>query len=986
MSRVLRLLTAALTAVPLVTAAVRAQQTGTITGRVVDADDQQPIRDVQVVLVGTTAGARTDATGHYRLANVSAGPHDLRTLRLGYKPITQTVTVPAGGVVEANFTLPKGASILEQVVVTATGAQERRRESGNSVATINVDSVQLVPVQTFSQLVNGRAAGVSVLESGGTTGTGARIRIRGANSLSLSNEPLIILDGVRLNSDVNSLSLDVGGQEASRLNDINPDDIASVEVLRGPAATGLYGTQAANGVVQITTKHGRSGAARWTAFAEAGAVQEHNHYPANFAGWGDGDTDFPTCDLITQSFGACTQDSLASFNPLEVHSPFRTGLRQQYGLSVTGGSERSTYFLSGGYQNEDGVYRTNDLQRVDLRANISTQLRDELQLQVNTSYLSSDLDLPGNDNTFLGYVSNGLAGLPIDGPSQGYDPIGPEVLDKILSRQEIERYTASINSSYRPLSWLSMNGTVGLDIVNRFDAQTFPTGAVDFFGLDIGQRESNRFQTGTYTSNVSAAGAFRLTKDVQSTTTAGYQWQREVLRGTLASGFGLAAGTGGLGGATQQFAVGETTIENILLGGFVQEQLGWKDRLFLSGSVRGDDNSAFGRNLGVVYYPTASVSWVVSEEPFFPQWGFLSSLRLRSSYGQSGLRPGNRDALIFFAPVAARVNGAEVAGVTAGGLGDPNLQPEKVREYEVGFDAQLFDERASLDFTLYDKLSHDALVARRLPASVGQPSNRLENLGSVSNRGIEAALNVRAVDHANLSWDLNTSFSYNRNRLEQLGQGIATVVFGFDGLQRFKEGASLGSYWGVPITHFSDDNGDGIISLANGEIEFGTEEKFLGNSIPTKNAAVGTDITVFKYFRLSTLFDYRGGYKLYNLSESFQCAILQCRGANDATASLQEQAAAIGGAVGVVSPFVENAEFVKWRELSLTIQAPRALAARFGVGGMSLTLAGRNLATFTGYRGVDPEVNAVGQANFTSGDFLTQPQVRHFNARLTLQF
>ncbi|HET7585928.1 MAG TPA: SusC/RagA family TonB-linked outer membrane protein [Gemmatimonadaceae bacterium] len=986
MSRVVRLFAAALLAIPLLAPAARAQQVGTITGRVVDADDQQPLPEVQVLVVGTTIGARTGADGRYRISGVSAGQHTLRTLRLGYASATLRVDVPAGGNVEANFTLQKSVSILEQVVVTATGAEQRRREAGNSVGTINVDSVELAPVQTFSQLINGRVAGLSVLESGGTTGTGARIRIRGANSLSLSNEPLIIVDGARLNSDANSLSIDVGGQEPSRLNDINPDDIENVEVLRGPAATGLYGTQAANGVIQITTKHGRSGRTRWTMYAEGGAVNENNHYPANFGGWGDTDTDFPTCDLITQSFGACTQDSLAVFNPLETHSPFRTGFRQQYGLSLAGGNERTTFFLSGDYENEDGVYRTNDLQRYNLRANVSTQLRDELQIRVNTGYLSSDLDLPGNDNTFFGYVSNGLAGLPIDGESQGYDPIGPDLLDQILERQEIERYTASVNGDYRPLSWLSVNGTVGLDIVNRFDSETFPTGVIQFFGEDIGSRQSNRFQSGTYTSNVSAAGTFELTPDVHTTTTAGFQWQREMLRGTLASGFGLAAGTGGLGGATQQFAVGETTIENILLGGFLQEQVGWKDRLFVTGSVRGDDNSAFGENLGVVYYPTASVSWVLSDEPFFPRWPFLTSFRLRSSYGQSGLRPGNRDALIFFTPIAARVNGQEVAGVTAGGLGDPDLKPEKVREYEVGFDAQMFDNRASVDFTFYDKRSHDALVARRLPASVGQPATRLENLGSVSNRGVETTVSVLALDRPGLSWSVNGSFGYNRNRLDQLGEGIATVVFGFDGLQRFKEGASLGSYWGVPVTHFADDNGDGIISLADDEIQFGDEEKFLGNSIPSTTASVSTDVTFLKYFRVSTLFDYRGGFKLYNSSESFRCAILRCRGANDATASLQEQAAAIAGAVGVVSPFVENAEFWKWRELSLTISAPSSLAARFGVEGLSLTLAGRNLATFTDYGGVDPEVNAVAQDNFSSTDFLSQPQVRRFNARITVQF
>jgi len=283
MKRTLRriLVAAAALTAPLVAAG--AQATGTITGRVTDRATQAGIGDAQVLVVGTTRGARTNDTGQYRLPGVAAGPVRIRVLRLGYEAETRTVDVDANGTATADFALGATATRLDQVVVSATGESEVRRESGNNIATINTDSIPKTVVNGVSDLLSSRAANVIVTQTSGTTGGGSRIRIRGSNSLSLSNEPLIIIDGIRAISDVSGSTIDIGGQNPSRLDDLNPEDIDDIQVIKGPAAAALYGTAAANGVVQITTKRGRSGKTKWTGYADGEPCVRSQRFPPTSA-------------------------------------------------------------------------------------------------------------------------------------------------------------------------------------------------------------------------------------------------------------------------------------------------------------------------------------------------------------------------------------------------------------------------------------------------------------------------------------------------------------------------------------------------------------------------------------------------------------------------------------------------------------------------------------------------------------------------------
>src|SRR5438093_2276194 len=403
----------------------QAQEAGTIAGRVVDASSNAPVPTAQIQVVGSTRGAVTGDDGRFRIAGIAAGEYQLRVLRLGYQGSSRTVTVTAGGTTDVEFTVVPAAVSLEEVVTTATGERERKREIGSAVSTVQPQEHQLASAQNVSQLLTGKIPGVDVAQAGGTIGSASRTRIRGANSLSLTNEPLIVVDGIRFNNNIGnsgttgSTTIGVGGQVPSRFNDINPEDVETYEVLKGPAAAAQYGTAAANGVIQITTKHGHSGRARWTTFAEGGTIRDVTDYPPNYAQVANernANGSRIICSLDSQTRGLCTPnpDSLVVFSPLGSYSPFINGHRGAYGASVAGGSDQITYYLGGNFDREQGVFEISQDQRASGRANLSIQMRDNWNIQIGTSYLAAHTRLPQNDHNVLGIVSSGLLGSAFD--------------------------------------------------------------------------------------------------------------------------------------------------------------------------------------------------------------------------------------------------------------------------------------------------------------------------------------------------------------------------------------------------------------------------------------------------------------------------------------------------------------------------------------------------------------------------------------------
>ena len=1024
-------------------AAAHAQQTGTISGRVTSVGGQ-PLADTRVQVVGTTRGSMTAQDGSYRITLVPAGSHQVRAIRLGYAAQTKPVTVAAAGAAEVNFTLAEAATSLDQVVVTATGETQRRRESGVSVGTIDTSLFNVAAAPSLSNILSSRTPGLTIQQSSGTTGTGSRTRIRGANSINLSNDPLIIVDGIRVNNQSfgnNAFSIGVGGQTINRMDDFNPEDIENIDVIRGPAAAALYGTAAANGVIQITTKKGRAGRTRWQANTEYGTLQETSNFPANYAQVGTSSTGSATlsCTLERQtlvgtaSFCTPKPDSLLSWNPLENASPFTDGWRQQHGLNATGGTEQTTYYLAGEFEREQGIYEVSRLRRITGRSNVRMQLRNDLDATMSLGLIRYNLRLPYNDNDVRGPIGTGLLGKAFDcAPTTatftrvsycGNDSLGrgylngnipPQQFFNINNNQQNDRLTASLQGNWTPLSWLRGTGQIGADLLNRLDEQLIPPNKVFLSQTFIeGSAYKERGRLPTYNLGGSMTATYDIPQSLgfdgwAGSSTLGSQYVREEIHRSGAQGFVLTPGTLSLNGTSARFAVFETNQEVVTIGFYGQQQFTFRDRLFLTGSLRTDRNSSFGTNFSWVAYPAANLSWVVSEEGFFPKTDFIDQLRLRTGWGTSGQRPIFRDAATFFNPQSFRQSGNEVTAISVGGTGNPDLKPEKTTELEGGFEGSFLRNRLTLELTGYQKRTNDAIIARVLPPSLGLGNTQLQNIGKVENKGVEALATVNMLRMDNVEWSTTVTLSSNRNKLLQGGKGFTPVNLGFNSTQQIRVGYPLGGYFKRKILSYNDYDGNGYLTRINCPTYGGTANpqlvggprcevvlsdsvEYLGSPLPTREATFNTGLTLMKNVRVTSLFDYRGGYRIFNSNGEFRCAsFTNCRALYDKTVPLNEQSRTMARLMGTEAGFIEDASFVKWRELAITLSAPRDWAQRAKVEGISLTFAGRNLATWTDYTGVDPEVNSNASATlvntFAVSDFLAQPPVRYFITRLSLNF
>ncbi|MFW6010653.1 MAG: carboxypeptidase-like regulatory domain-containing protein, partial [Gemmatimonadota bacterium] len=471
-------------------------QEGAIAGQVIDAQSAQPVAGAQVTIPGTEIGILTDSDGNYRLTGVPTGPVEVRVRLIGYSPASQTVTVEAGETATANFELALSAVELEELTVDVlTGRERRRLELGTNVGEIDVEEVNQGAITNFSDLLAGRSEGVTMQDVSGDIGSSQRIRIRGASSLSLSNDPLVVVDGVRY-SAANLNAVLTGGQQPSRLNDLNPEDIQSIEVVKGPAASALYGAVGANGVLIVTTKRGSSvGAADWRFYAQGGVLEQDTDFPLNYeavqlAEGGDSGAPFFTedgfngedwipCSNIQAAEGDCTQEEFLSFNTLEDPrtSPFQTGDDQTYGMNVSGGSQEATYFISGELEKQDGVVKFdyNYEDRVSGRANLDAALRENLDVSLSVGYLDSEVGFVNNDNSIFSVLINGLCGTAGFVPGEHPENGGPnpqnycffrnlqDLGEASLSTQETDRFTTSLNSNWRATDWLTAQGTFGLD-------------------------------------------------------------------------------------------------------------------------------------------------------------------------------------------------------------------------------------------------------------------------------------------------------------------------------------------------------------------------------------------------------------------------------------------------------------------------------------------------------------------------------------------
>jgi TonB-linked SusC/RagA family outer membrane protein len=1033
--------------------AALAAQSGTVTGQVIDQTTQRPVQDVQVLVVGTQRGTQTDVQGRYTIGGVPAGTHDIRARRVGYAPRTVTVAVQTGQAATVNFSLAPSVAQLQEVVVNAvTGQAQRREEIGVNSGNVDVANMNKGPITKMADVLQGRVAGVTLANSAGAAGASQRIRIRGSNSLSLSNEPLIYVDGVLVSNDKGGIFL--GGQDYSRLNDINYEEVENIEILKGPAASAIYGSAAANGVILITSKKGRAGPPRWGAYVEGGWSKDIAPYPLNWAALTVFDASKPYYDIpsggilntrsvfgdatrpyeICPNFRAgiptgttllgqtrCSQDAVLSFDQFRDSrtTPFETGARNKYGLNVSGGGDVLTYFVSGDKEIEQGVLRPNDIARTSLRANMNARLGSDASVSINTAYIASGTKRISNDNSIFSPLINALLGpaqyIPgmesdtVNIPSQrlgsyfGYNTADQR---KVNADQGVDRFIVGANGNYTPYPWLRLNANAGLDLFNRTDAQTInPADRLPLAqSYILGNHYAFRGNNHQWTTNASATGTFSLANVVTNTTLGG-SFQRVLFEGHDCYGIGIPAGTESCSATTSQFAISETHTDERTLGLFAREELAFGDRLFVAASLRADNNSGLSRQIsGLSYYPSLNASWIISREPFFPRLSYLNQLRLRGAIGQAGQRPGFGAGETFYAPRVTQVAGQEIPALILLNTGNPSLKVERTTEIEGGFDAGLLDDRATIEYTVFSRRSKDALVARQLAPSSGLTGSVFQNLGSVRNWGQELGLSLNVLNRRNLKVATRVTATTLKNRIESLGEGIAPIQL-YRGEQAHREGFPAGAYFALPIK-YNDANGDGKLTRA--EVSIDTSKflivpnskggldtlatAYVGPSLPTNTQSISGDLTLFDALTITTMFERRGGNRQLNGTESFRCRqqagtayYSQCAALSNPNASLDEQAAFIGYQFirGTPYGYIEDATFVKWRELSVRYALPASLAARTRLlNGAALSLSGRNLKTWTKYRGLDPEIAETGGRNaFSQGEFNTQPPVRTVTVR-----
>ena len=1026
-------------AVALMATALSAQaQQGRVTVRVTDAANQQPVGQVQVQIVGTTLGGLTNAEGRFTIRGVPAGTHQVRLLRVGYGEQKKQVTV-AGADQEAtvDFVLSPVAISLTPVVTTATGEQ-RRAEQGNSTAQLDASKLAAeAPIRSVDDLINSRTAGVAV-QTGTQTGTGSRVRIRGQSSLSLGNDPIYVIDGIRMTSNLGD-GIGTGGNNASRVGDLNPDEIENVEIVKGPSAAALYGTAAANGVIIITTKRGRAGAPRWTLWGENGYLEDRNTYPWNYTLTGKDATtganrSAATCTLTLVARGTCDPDSLRVYSPLRDPdaTPISTGNRYQAGANLSSGTDAIRYFLSAEREEETGVLelpgfevdrlrsegaplhdwtkRPNHLARNTVRVNVNGSVGPKLDLALNSGYinLNQRFTLESNATAGLGSQAFGGQGFKENGtvavtgtPLYGYRAWTPGYTWQEKRAQKVNRLIASGTANWRPFTWNQTRLTVGTDFTSRVDDNLRFRGEAP--PLDDtyrnGFKNNGRNDLKNTTVDATTGANINPWPNINSRTTLGAQYVTYQLDGNECEAEDLPPGSQVCDAGTIP-DVDETTTMEKTLGFFLEQAVGINDRLFLTAAVRTDQNSAFGTDFQSVWYPKLSASWIISDEGFFPQMGWLNSFRLRGAYGAAGVQPGANDALSTINASSASLKGVDTPILTNNALGNTDLKPERTAEFEAGFETRMFADRLSLDFTYYSKRTKDALISAIIAPSVGTgATNVRRNLGAVRNSGFELLTNAQIINRQAFAFDLTVNASTNTNRLLDLGgTPIQTTTE-----RRVTEGYPLFGWWARPILGYSDKNGDGFIT-ADGcgpfskndtpqcEIQIGDSSAFRGYTQPRHLVTVtpGFDF-LNRRVRLQALVDYRGGYRAYNNTERIRCASRNnCNGLENPSSSFEEQAMVVGHlnhGARTLDGFFQNGQFVKLREVSLRFSAPQRWAGLARARSLDLVASGRNLGLWSKYRGIDPENDFQATAGGdTPSDFQTIGSASYWILRVNLGF
>lgn len=924
---------------------------GTVSGKVTDRTTSRAIRDATVTLSAAARRTLTGDDGTFRFTGVAAGTHTVTVRHLGYSPESRTITVANDLTATVDFALEPTTSVLERVVVTGTPGLTRIKELGNTIGTIDVEKDLInAPIANVQQLLQGRDAGLISLGGSGTAGAAGTIVLRGFNSLSQSNQPLVYVDGILINTSNSGFA---AGAATNRLNDLNMDDVSRVEIIKGPSATTLYGSQASGGVIQIFTKRGSSSGVETTMRAEVGRERMPSTFPYSNP-----------------------DHSLFSANDL-----IETGTVQNFNLAVRGSAGPVTYYTSGNYYQNNGSWPQNGLKRAGARANVGVALTDKLTVDLTGQYLWTVTNMPlggssAGSVTLINELSDPTKATPAN-PTGTYQTPLATVL-KYKNEEIFNRFVGGISLNQTISPSLYHRLTIGVDAGFGQSLNYFPYGSAPL--LPLGSKSYGMGQTVLANVSYAANWITKLSDALKSTFSVGGQLNsvRASAKSLTGSSFSIP-GFDAIGGTSTQ-SVAELRTRYATAGVFGQEALGVGDRLFITGGIRVDGSTSFGENFGTQTYPKLGVSYVISDEKWF-HLPAVSSLKLRSAWGKAGKQPGAFDAVRTYRATPVAAGGVGIVATTPG---NPDLAPEITGEVEGGFDLGLWDDRVSLQTTLYRQHTDRAIVTLPGAGSNGftitnsrgalTPAAQLANVGSMENRGVELKANWSVINAPEMRWDLNANFAHNASKVLNLGGGIKTIqvdVFGTV-LQPGRPASSKAAQ----VSNGFDAAGRPTF---DGQLLAGLPITYIGPALPPNNGSFGTHfrrgaISISANAQWAT-----GGYitnaiqwaqNLYGTGEQYYAALAANGNSPTAPAVAVLRTAPVGN-------YVEKSDFLRLREITVSYNLPTTFT---GGHPAVFYVSGRNLLTWTKYSGTDPELlySVAGNGLQLSTDYGNTPQPRTF--------
>lgn len=959
----------------------------TVAGNVTEASGE-PLIGVTIRLDKTTSGTVTDIDGNYSFSGSGLpGRYTVIYSYVGYANERREFTVSnSGDQINLDVTLSGDALNLDEVIVTGASVATSRRQLGNAVSTLGSEAFEETGAVAVDQALSGKIAGALVQQNSGDPAGGISIRLRGASTISGSSDPLYIIDGIIVNNNSSNL-VDLGGNTQNRLVDINPADIDRIEVIKGAAAAAIYGSRASNGVVQIFTKRGKQGKPRinFSTNFRVNQLRKEIDYNTAPLAWED---PFDNANLNTVPVTRYNlQDDF-----------FDTGLGTDNNVSISGGNDKTRYFISGSYLSNQGIIKNTSFERFSGRVNLDQEVNSWLNLSFGINYArSGSNDIPnGGIESAYGAITGFLFADNQINPQPDADGVYPVVSLLVPRSNPLEAVTrfdfgsttnrtiTNLGLTAVPIDNLTIKYTLGVDFASSSATGFIPIGNTSPEALGYSRRSDGT--TLQYNNDLNLSYNADITDGITSTTTLGGTWQQEDNQRIAIQSSRIApfVSISSVGELTEP---GESRFEVSYWGGFVQQTFGINDKIFLTGALRMDGASVFGPEERNQLYAKASASYVVSDESFWQNGGLdnvFDVFKLRASWGQAGnltaLGPFDRFSNFTIFPF----NGT-TGTLPSTLLGNANLAPERQNEVEVGFDAGFLNNRIGLEFTSYRQKVTDLLINREVAPSTGF-GTRFENVGTLENSGIELAINATPVKTSDFSWDLTATYANNNNEITSVAGGGQLTLGGSFSTNAVIEGQPIGVFFRQ--FYARDEQGRLLLNDAGfpfgGVTEEGATSKVIGDPNPDWFGSLTNEFK-YKSFGLRLQFDAVQGFDVFNWNRRLLDNVIFGGGSNVGEELLGNRQKGYGRAVAnIFEEFVEDGSFVKLRELSLNYSfSPKTKA----IETIRVSLVGRNLISWDNYTGWDPEINTAGQSNGVRGfDFAGVPIPRTYQIGLNLSF